>query len=90
MASRTEIGMLGPSRRQTSAVILVLHATRRKRKKESIMAATVAEGTSAKRSEAGLQRLEAAAKDLGVYLILDALRHERARQRVISSTKVGV
>jgi hypothetical protein len=45
------------------------------------MAATVAEGTSAKRSEAGLQRLEAAAKELGVYLVLDALRHERARQR---------
>ena len=81
MASRTEIGMLGPSHRQMSAVILVLHATRRKRRKESIMAATVAEGTSAKVSEAGLQRLEAAAKELGVYLVLDALRHERARQR---------
>jgi hypothetical protein len=45
------------------------------------MAATVAEETTVKRSGAGLQRLESAAKELGVYLVLDALRHERARQR---------
>jgi hypothetical protein len=38
-----------------------------------------ADTSRARPGASGLDALEPAAKELGVYLVLDALRHERAR-----------